>query len=254
MNSPMSRLIVPIAAGVFLVAAGAIAMLAMTRATPVPPASPAAAIAPAVAAPARTLLGKNAPSREWFGLTVGASTEADVQKWLTDRGIDCPEEPNAKHLTQHWNCGHGLDNVTFEGRPAHGPLFNVFFARTDDGPLHYITVTRRYSITQDALTDYNALVTAITAQLGEPTKAAPAPAHLDGDPKMLRYGTTWNYDDLDVQVTAMRAMVDYVAVSEVWSVPGVEPGPLRPHSPFDGKPNPHIVAGQPANQPEGDDK
>jgi hypothetical protein len=211
---------------------------------PAPPTAPGSAIptTPTLGfqTPERVLTGKVAPSRTWYGLTLGTSGEADVDKWLADRTIPCTVAPNPTHMTRLWKCTEGLDGLILDGRPHQGPVHDLFFARPDEGALHYISIARRYSVVDQALSDYTAVVGAVTATLGEPTKAKPAPAHIDDSQTMLRYATTWNYDDLDVSVNVIRVMVDYVTVNEVWSVPGIEPAPPRIKTPFDGKPNPHV--------------
>lgn len=162
------------------------------------------------------------PVADAFGLALGASTAEDVKAWTERKGLDCEIKPSVRRTTTQIRCRDDLPADLLDGRKIRGRYEQVMFAWPDDGFLHHASARRLYSAPPDAAEDYRSSVAALRLRLGEPTmeRRIDDPSVLDG--KLLRYATTWRRDDLEVSVTATRAGTEYVAVSEVWQVPGVE--------------------------------
>jgi hypothetical protein len=124
--------------------------------------------------------------------------------------------------------------------------------RLDNGPVHHVSTTRRYSIPEDAGADYAATVATLTAVFGPPTKTQAFDREKVNRP-LARFGTEWRFSDLEISVSALKAAGDFVSVNERWDVPGVEAnaearegttghGFGGPAAPTPAK-NPHVLDG-----------
>ena len=194
-----------------------------------------------------------APKHPIYGLELGVSTEADILAWTTERGLSCPPEASLARTTVHYTCKGDIPTSLFPDRIIGGKITQLLFARTDTGGLHHFSSNRRYSLGDGAIKDYDKAVEATKLVLGEPKRAQLADAaRLDNTQGIVRYATTWLFDDLELTISASRLDKDYITVSEIWVVPGVEAAaPLRPGGgPHGGKApkastNPHILSSGP---------
>ena len=199
--------------------------------------------APAAALPA-------APSKAHLGLTLGATTAAEVTSWLAERQLTCPERPSPRRATTQVECKGDLPLSLLPDRTVKGKLYDLLIVRLDDGPVHHVSTTRRYSIPDDAGVDYTATVATLTAAFGPPTKSQPFDREKVSR-ALARFGTEWRFSDLVISVSALKAAGDYVSVNERWDVPGVEAsaearagtsghGFTGPTAPTPAK-NPHVL-------------
>lgn len=161
------------------------------------------------------------PVATWQGLTLGGSTAADVDAWVAAHGLTCTTEPSVRRRTVRTTCRGDLPLGLVADRTVHGRLDELLFVHPDDQPLHHVSTRRLYSLPVDALADFRAAVDALTARYGppDPYKAVDA-AQLDAP--IVRGAAHWALPDLQIDVSVMRAGTPYVAVSEVWRIPGVE--------------------------------
>lgn len=194
--------------------------------TAAPDAVDKAATPPAVSAPAEAKSPAEAnapaaPSRAHLGLTLGATTAEEVKAWLAERALTCPERPSPRRATTQVECKGELPLSLLPDRTVKGKLYDLLIVRLDDGPVHHVSTTRRYSNPDDAATDYAATVATLTATFGPPTKAQPFDRERVNR-ALARFGTEWRFSDLTISVSALKAAGDFVSVNERWDVPGVE--------------------------------
>ena len=175
------------------------------------PSEPAAEAAPLPAAPTKAHLG----------LTLGATTAEEVKVWLAERALTCPERQSPRRTTTQVECKGELPLSLLPDRTVKGKLYDLLIVRLDNGPVHHISTTRRYSIPEDAGVDYAATVATLTAAFGPPTKTQPFDREKMNRP-LARFGTEWRFSDLEISVSALKAAGDFVSVNERWDVPGVE--------------------------------
>jgi hypothetical protein len=179
-----------------------------------PDAPSAAAVAAASADRSRP-----APSRTVAGLTLGTSTAADVEAWTAGAG-SCTTAPSPRRTTTRTECDAPPVSL-MPDRTIRGAFDQIVVARPDDGPVHFVSARRLYSLPADARADYEAARAALTASLGTPqldqTSADPLP-----ETRLVRYASGWEFSDLGVRLTLLKAAGKDIAVTEVWSIPGVE--------------------------------
>lgn len=222
------------------------------------PAEVRASVPPAPIAP------PSAPTRAIYGLTIGASSAADIEAWLAERSLSCAGKPSARRTTTRYACSGKLDPKLLPDRTIKGELHDILLVRGDAGPLRHFSSGRRYSLPADAIVDYTTAVAAIQGALGAPTRAGAQPTEAQFSGMLARFSTLWRFADLEVVVTLMKANGPYIAVTETWDLPGAEsedevramphgdPG-SDPHANPHGDPhatNPHAAptdAGQPAH-------
>lgn len=162
-----------------------------------------------------------APNRAHLGLTLGATTAEEVKAWLAERQLTCPERQSPRRTTTQVECKGELPLSLLPDRTVKGKLHDLLIVRLDDGPVHHVSTTRRYSIPDDAGKDYTATVATLTAAFGPPTKTQPFDGEKMNRP-LARFGTEWRFSDLQISVSALKAAGDFVSVNERWDVPGVE--------------------------------
>ena len=220
-------------------------------AAPAAAASPAQPFRPA----AKVQATAPAPSRAWMGLQLGQSDQAALEAWVAERQLPCTGAPSPMRETWQLKCAGQLPASTLPDRQISGGLTDLLFVRTDAGPLHHVSSMRRYTLPPDAVADYTATVAALTATFGPPTVDRPVtePEKLQG--ALARWATEWAFTDLTLRVTLMKGSGDYVSVSELWEIPGVEaavaarPG-AKGHGAQAPAKNPHIAEEPaPAGQP-----
>lgn len=193
-----------------------------------------------------------APTRNVFGLEIGTTDEAGLAFWAASRTLTCSAQPAARRATVRTECNGGLSTATFPERPSSGKFTQLLLSRTDAGPFHYVSLTRRYSIPAHAGREFESTLGTLKAALGEPKQIRPFDAtQLSG--RLVRFAASWGFSDLDVQISLFRGGGETITVTETWSVPGVEAGVgARPgttgHGEIAAKPagwNPHVAPDQP---------
>ncbi|MEY3214535.1 MAG: hypothetical protein RIT28_5016 [Pseudomonadota bacterium] len=203
-----------------------------------------------------------APSKTHLGLTLGATTADEVKAWLVERSLTCPERPSPRRATTQVECKGDLPLELLPERTVKGKLYDLLIVRLDDGPVHHVSTTRRYSIPEDAGVDYAATVATLTAAFGPPTKAQPFDRE-KVNRALARFGTEWRFADLVISVSALKAAGDFVSVNERWDVPGVEASAearagssghsfTGPTAPTPAK-NPHVIEESAAAAPQNDE-
>lgn len=208
-----------------------------------PPVAPEAPEAPeAPAAP-------KAPTRTVQGLALGEADDAAIAAWVAERGLECPEVASPRRTTRQRRCQGTYAPSLLPDRGASGALTEILIARLDDGPAHHLSTIRKYSLPADVAADYHAAVDAITAQLGPPTQTRRVDDLSAFDSPLARFATRWQFSDLRVDVSILKAAGSYISLNEVWVIPGVEEqaqargggslhGDLKPASPAN---NPHVA-------------
>lgn len=162
-----------------------------------------------------------APSRLRVGLEVGATTPAQLDAWVLSRALTCATSPSPRRETTHTVCTGEIAPSAIESGRVQGKVQEIRFSRTDDGPVHSISTTVRYSIPASAAADYQDRLAHLVADLGKPAIERPYDAsRLEN--KLVRYAAEWNFNDLDVAVSMYRTGVDYYTLAETWAVPGIE--------------------------------
>ncbi len=218
-----------------------------------PAAAPAAAptAAPAVVAPlagpAESTLPK-APSRNFLGVDIGTTSAPALDAWLAEKKLICKTDPASRRATVRTQCEKDIPVGLLEGRTVSGKVTQLLFSRGDDGPIHYAATSRRYSLPNDAVLDFESTMTTLSTLFGAPARVKPVDAtKLDG--KVVRFSADWTFADLELSLSLFRAGTAYWSVNESWAVPGVEAGmKARPgsrgHGEVESRPegwNPHVV-------------
>ncbi len=189
-----------------------------------------------------------APSTEVFGLKLGATSADDAAAWLAARGLTCPGVPAPRRATVRYACEAGLD-AALPDRVGRGKLATLLLSRTESGPVHYLSVVRRYSVPEAAADEFAATRKSLGERYGTPTRERPVdPKKLAGP--MARFSTEWRFADLDVSLSLFKGGSGTLSLTEVYAVPGVEAGVgARPGSEGHGsggeRPkgwNPHVEA------------
>lgn len=189
-----------------------------------------------------------APTLSVLGITLGQADDAAITAWLGARGLSCPAAPSSRRTTVRYQCGGETLKTALPERTG-SLLEQLVLVRTDQGPLHHLSMRSRYSLPAEAATTYNSTVARVRELLGEPTLARPAPEQIDATKSMVWYSTVWRYTDLEVSVSLLRAGGAHYDVSKRWQLPHFEEdAPLRPGvAPFShGAPsapstNPHVT-------------
>lgn len=208
-----------------------------------PPAPPVQAppTAPVVGDP-----GSVAPTREVWGLEIGASNAEQVDAWLAQRGLSCASAPAPRRTTVHWTCKGPINLSIFPDRVIAGQIDELMLARLDEGPLHHLSLERIYSIPEQAADDLSATLAAISSALGPPQRQLPLPADVNWGSPVVHADAQWRFDDLEVRLSLLKVGKSPIRVSERWSEPGAEaraearPGsaPMHEEPPKRGR-NPH---------------
>ncbi len=179
--------------------------------------------------------------------------------WLAERALNCPERLSPRRTTTQVECKGDLPLSLLPDRVVKGKLYDLLVVRLDDGPVHHVSTTRRYSVPEDAGADYTATVATLTATFGPPTKTQPFDRE-KVNRALARFGTEWRFSDLVISVSALKAAGDFVSVNERWDVPGVEAGAearagtsghafTGPSAPTPAK-NPHVMEESAAAAPK----
>lgn len=188
--------------------------------------------APSAELPEGAPAGPTAPTRVVLGLSLGEAG-VDVDAWLSRRAVPCQPTPSTQRAATRWSCEGDWEPSLFPERGQRGRLTEVTVSQVQAGPVHHLSLTRRYSVADAALDDLDRTVAEITNGWGPPAdhQRPTDPALLES--KLVWYPSEWHFSDLEVEVALMRFGTDYWSVSERWSVPGVRPEPL------DGAPTAH---------------
>ncbi len=228
--------------------------LALACSSPAPTSPPAPVAAPpAPVAPAPVLAP--APSLDAYGLTVGASTEADIRAWLTERKLTCVEQPSVRRTTFRYACEGALPSDVVPGA-SRGLLSNLLVVRGDTTPMSHFSTVRKYSLPADAVADYADVLAALSTRLGAPTRGAATPKADQLDGTAAHWATSWSFANLAVRLVLLKAGSATITLSETWDLPGAEdheetrtPTGANPHAPAGANPhaptgaNPHAPAG-----------
>ncbi len=218
-----------------------------------PTLAPAATAAPAVVAPLTgppdSTLPK-APTRSFLGVEIGATSGPALETWLAEKKLICKTDPASRRATVRTQCEKDIPIGLLEGRTVSGKVTQLLFSRGDDGPIHYVATSRRYSLPKDVVLDFESTLATLSKQFGAPTRVKPLdPTRLDA--KVVRFSADWTFADLDVSLSLFRAGTAYWSVNESWAVPGVEAG-MKPrpgshgHGEVESRPegwNPHVATG-----------
>jgi hypothetical protein len=164
---------------------------------------------------------KPAPSKDFLGLTLGGTQDAEITAWLATHNLNCPASPSPRRTTQRYECKTDLPVALLPGRIIQGKLTSLLLVRGDSTPLSHASAGRQYSLPEDAAKDYESTVATISASLGEPYKKTVIDPEKLKSP-LLHYSTTWKFTDLDVSVTLLKAGGNFYSMEERWDVPGVE--------------------------------
>lgn len=171
---------------------------------------------------------KPAPTRNFYGLTLGESGEPQIRAWLAERKLTCRETPSVRRTTFRYECGEGLTPALLPDRKIAGQLSSLLLVRVDSPEagsasnlLSHASSLRRYSLPERAAEDYDAAVSVLTSTFGAPKRGAPVDLTKLSGP-LVRYATLWSFSDLQVTLTLMRMGGDYWSVSERWDQPGIE--------------------------------
>jgi hypothetical protein len=156
-----------------------------------------------------------------FGLRLGVTTGPEVEAWAAARGLTCTASLSARRETTQLRCSN-VPPELFPERASHGPISDFVVAWPDKGPVHFVSMWRRYSIPADAVVDYKQAVGAVSSSLGPASRAGEEPTEAALSGKMVHLATEWKRDDLAVSVGVLRAGAAFVSLSEQWMVPGVE--------------------------------
>ena len=166
--------------------------------------------------------GPAAPTREVYGLKLGITTGEEVDAWLAERQLQCPGKPAPARTTVHYKCEGELPLSLVADRKVKGKLSQILIARLDNGPVHHYSNSRRYSLPDDVVADYHSAIEAISARLGTPFESKRIEDMGRLSQKVAHFATRWRFGDLEVSVVVLKAAGDYIAVNEMWNVPGVE--------------------------------
>jgi hypothetical protein len=204
-------------------------------AAPAPPSE----VVPVVAKP-RTAGLPPSPTRSVFGVDIGLTPQAALDAWATSRALTCATAASPRRATTHTTCTGKIAPTVLEGRKVQGIIHQILFSRRDDGPIHSVSATTRYSLPASAAEDYTWARERLEETFGKPSMERP----FDDErleQKLVRFAAEWHFADLDVVVALYRTGTDYYTLSETWAVPGVEgavearegslghgSGPLRP--------------------------
>ncbi len=184
-------------------------------ATPPPAAAPA--LKPRVVDPNLPA----APSTEILGLSIGKSTDAEIQAWIAERSLPCKTEPSPRRTTQRYTCDGDLSIKLLEGREIRGKFTSLLLVRGDTTPLSHLSTARKYSLPEDAAKDYSSSVALLSTRLGTPTRSAAVNPEKLSSP-LMHYSSLWSFKDLEVALTMSRLGGQVVSVTERWDQPGVE--------------------------------
>ena len=199
---------------------------------------------PAAGTPAALLPA--APSRDWNGLTIGVSSEADVAAYVQRMGIECNTAPSLARASVQTRCSGDLPLGLLPDRVIEGRLRELLISRPENGPINNISTLRKYSIPADAVKDYDSTVATLVKLLGAPARGALTADAAAFERPLARFAIEWKFNDLRVRVTALKAAQGFVSVTEVWDSPGVEetiasrPG-VSGHAAGRKAQNPHAV-------------
>lgn len=191
--------------------------LATAPAQPMDAATTAAAVSFAEPLPTTDAL---APSRAFVGLEVGAASPADVDAWLAANGLTCRSGPDPRRNTYRHDCADSLPISMGNLEDPRGTLSRVLVVRGDDSPVTHVASTRAYHLPDDVAADYGRLVHTLTTMLGAPQTSRPI-----DDPTVLadgfaRFSTRWEWQDLRVEVVALKGVGSTITLRELWEVPG----------------------------------
>ncbi len=162
--------------------------------------------------------GPKAPTRSWLGFDVGSADAAAIASRLSALGLECTEQNAPARLTVQVDCRTGLTPALLPDRTIRGVITRLFLVRAEDGPLHHLSVDRRYSIPEAAREDYAGAVTSLRTVFGEPARHQELPESALGS-RVVHAATIWRFADLEVTASAFRFGRDELTVSERWVVP-----------------------------------
>lgn len=142
-----------------------------------------------------------AAARPVFGLTLDASTEAEVSAWTAARGLDCQL---AARPTRHLTCRDVP--ATALRRAAEEPAVDeVSFTFFPDGRLLGVETLRRALTGGDAARIFTAITSALDAEVGSSTERAGTPtADYLGGGAMHTAFARYRYSNFLATVTAMN--------------------------------------------------
>lgn len=151
------------------------------------------------------------------GLTLGASTDAEVDAWVA--GLSCDREPALARRTVHLRCRDAQARWPAPGAPA----TELLVARPEEqAAIHHLSVARTHADAANAIADWQQAFDAAQTRLGEPLRSRPPTpdSRVDG---RFAFNAAWRFDDLEVGLSVMRLRPDgSVTVRERWFIPGVE--------------------------------
>lgn len=185
-----------------------------------------------------------------YGLTLGATDTAAITAWISARGLNCKAEPSPRRATQRYDCGKdaGLKPDTLPERPVlnGGQLTQILLSHGDDVPLTHVSVTRKFSLPTDAVTDYSAALASLTRTYGAPTRTSGAPDASKFSGPMAHWSADWRFTNIEVHLAVLKAGGSFIAVNERYDVPGA--------SDAEGARGPEHLEPTPGGDPFGFDK
>jgi len=161
------------------------------------------------------------PNHTMFGLTLGVSDHDAIVAWMQERQLDCPGEPSPRRTSMRYACTGTQLRGAFPTREYGGVLYSMLLTRGDDDPLSHLSMTRRYSLAHAAIEDYNNTRTTLMETYGEPTRTRDTiGADALAEARLFRASTLWQFSDVTVELTLMKASENYISIAEKYTIPG----------------------------------
>ena len=151
-----------------------------------------------------------------LGFNLGQMQTAEVEAQLAKLDIPCPSKDGLTKKVSIYDCRTNLTIEDLAPRVVRGSWENLFLVKGDDNPLHYISLTRKYSIPSAIVEDYNSTFKYIESVLGPASKVGEIDVDKVDSP-IYRTASFWESDSIKVELSVMKMGTPTVSLYEKWT-------------------------------------
>lgn len=151
-----------------------------------------------------------------LGFSIGQMQSTDIENQLSQLEIPCPSKKGLTKKALLYDCRANLAIEHLSPRKVRGTWDKLFLVQGEESPLHYISLTRKYSIPNALVEDYDSTQQYIESVLGPPQKSDVIdPSKLDGP--IFRAVSLWNTETLKVELSVMKMGTETISLYEKWT-------------------------------------
>jgi hypothetical protein len=159
---------------------------------------------------------ENDPSEKVLGFELGKDSHEIILNKLNVFSSKCVDKPGLTRKVHIYDCKGELPIDKLEPRKVRGKWTGLYLSREESSPLHYVSLSRQYSIPSAVIEDYESSATLLKKTLGEPKRQDKLKED-DFDGPILRVLTLWEKTNLKVELSVIKMGSSTISVYEKWT-------------------------------------